>query len=233
MSAPFPAGATDTLNVLVKTPGLTQGTTITGSANVTSTNASSQSSSLTGVNVVVVPQGVAAVAVPSVAIASSKKKPSTHLPAKTTLTLPKKVPAAGPLDGPDVNPLAKVKGPPVSITLQALAGSQDPELCPPSAGGCEGDIVDIEGNFGPYTSTATPISAVIEIFYGSSVPSGHIYFQDSASATPELLPACVKTSGHYNTPCRDGTEQIVGASGKKSSEDIVFFTGGDPLVGRR
>jgi hypothetical protein len=226
-------GSTDTLNVLVKTTGLAQGTTITGTAHVTSTNASSHSSSLTGVNVVVVPQGVAAVAVPSVALASSKKHPSVHLPAKTTLTLPKKVPVMGPIERQDVNPLAKVKGPPVSVTLQALAGSQDPELCPPSSGGCEGDIVEIEGNFAAYTSTATPVSAVIEVFYGSSVPSGNMYFQDSASATPELLPACVKTSGHYNTPCVDGPEQIVGASGKKSSEDTVFFTGGDPLVGRR
>jgi hypothetical protein len=60
-----------------------------------------------------------------------------------------------------------------------------------------------------------------------------MYFQDSASTTTELLPACVKTGGHYNTPCVDGPEHIVGASGKKSSEDTVFFTGGDPLVGRR
>jgi hypothetical protein len=225
-------GDTKSLNVLVKTTGLPQGTMITGSANVTSTNASSQTASLTGVNVVVVPEGVTAVAVPTVALASSSKKPSIHLPAKTTLTLPKKVPVMGPND-PDVSPFAKAKGPPVSVTLEALASSQDPELCPPSAGGCEGDIVEIEGNFAPYTSTATPISAVIEIFYGNSVPSGHIYFQDSASTTPELLAACVKTSGHYNTPCVDGPEQTVGASGKKSAEDTVFFTGGDPLVGRR
>ena len=82
----LPGGTTKTLNVLVKTTrACTQGTTITGSANVTSTNASSQASSLTGVNVVVVPQGVAAVAVPNVSLASSKKKPSAHLPAKTTL----------------------------------------------------------------------------------------------------------------------------------------------------
>jgi hypothetical protein len=77
------AGTIKTLNALVKTTGLAQGTTVTGFANVTSTNVFSQSSSLTGINVVVVPQGVAAVAVPSVALASSKKKPSVHLPAKT------------------------------------------------------------------------------------------------------------------------------------------------------
>lgn len=227
-------GATKTLNVLVKTTGLAQGTTITGSSNVTSTNASSQASSLTAINVVVVPDGIAAVAVPNVALSSSPKKPSSKLPAKTTLTLPSKVPVAGPIGaGGDLGPLAKTNAPPESVQLQALAGTQDPELCPPSAGGCKGDIVEIEGNFAAYTSTATPISAVIEIFYGASVPAGSMYFQSSAGSAPELLPACVKTGGHYNTPCVDGTEKIVGKTGKLSTEDTVFFTGGDPLVGRR
>jgi hypothetical protein len=230
----LPEGATDTLNILVKTTGLPQGTTITGTSDVTSTNASSQSSSLTGVNVVVVPAGADAVAVPSVALSSSSKKPSAHVPAKTTLTLPAKVPAMGPFEvGSDVGPLAKVKGPPVSVTLEPLAGSQDPELCPAASGGCEGDIMEIEGNFSAYTSTATPISAVIEIFYGASVPTGSLYYQDAAGDTPVALPACVKTGRHYNTPCVDGPEQVIGKSGKKSSEDTVFFTGGDPLVGRR
>jgi hypothetical protein len=226
-------GTTKTLNVLVLTTGLAQGTSITGSANVTSTNASSHVSSLTGVNVVVVPQGVDAVAVPNVSLASSSKNPSHKLLAKTTLKLPSKIPAAGPFEGPNEGPLARVQGPPVSVTLVALAGSQDPELCPPASGGCEGDVVEMEGNFAPYTSTATPISAVIEIYYGSSVPSGHMYFQSSAGVAPSLLPACVKTGGHYNTPCVDGPQQIIGTAGKKSTEDTVFFTGTDPLVGRR
>jgi hypothetical protein len=227
-------GDTETLNVLVDTAGLPLSTTITGTANVTSTNASSQSASLTGVSVVVVKDGSAAVAVPSTPLSSSSKALSKHLRAKTTLTLPAKVPAMGPdLSNSLVGPLVKMKGPPVSVKLQALRGSQDPELCPPASGGCEGDIIEIEGNFAAYTSTAKPISAVIEIYYGSSVPAGHIYFQDSAGDVPTALPACVKTGGHYNTPCVDGPEQIIGATGKKSTEDTVFFTGGDPLVGRR
>ena len=44
--------------------------------------------------------------------------------------------------------------------------------------------MEIEGNFTGYTSTSKPISAVIEIFYGSSVPAGSMYFQDSAGADP-------------------------------------------------
>ena len=93
--------------------------------------------------------------------------------------------------------------------------------------------MQIEGNFASYTSTATPISAVIEIFYGATVPAGSMYFQSSAGTSPELLPVCVKTGGHYNTPCVNGPEQIIGKTGKKATEDTVFFTGGDPLVGRR
>jgi hypothetical protein len=60
-----------------------------------------------------------------------------------------------------------------------------------------------------------------------------MYFQSSAGATPSLIPACVKTGGHYNTPCVDGPQQIIGTAGKKSTEDTIFFTGTDPLVGRR
>jgi hypothetical protein len=225
----LPGGATRTLNVLVKTTGLAQGTSITGSANVTSSNAPSQSASLSAVSVVVVPNGATAVAVPNVALTSTTARLSVA-GAKSTLTLPKKVPVAGPLE---TGPLARVKGPPVSVTLVPLTSSQDPALCPPSSGGCEGDIMQIEGNFASYTSTAKPISAVIEIFYGASVPAGHMYWQSSASSTPTLLPACVLTGTHYNTPCRDGPEHVIGAAGKLGAKDTIFFTGGDPLVGRR
>jgi len=224
-------GATETLNILVETTGLAQGTAITGSVNVTSTNAASHSAALTAVNVVVVTNGAAAVAVPAAALASSTAKLSV-IGAKVTLTLPKKVPVMGPFEDSPLG-AGKVKGPPVSVTLAPLADSQDPELCPPSTGGCEGEITQIEGSFAAYTSMSKPISAVIEIYYGSTPPAGSMYFQDSAGATPSLLSACVKTAGLYNTPCVDGPEQIVGGSGKKSTEDTIFFTGGDPLVGRR
>ena len=113
-------------------------------------------------------------------------------------------------DGSDT----KMKSPPVSVTLQPLPGSQDPELCPPALGGCEGDIMSITGNFADYTSTADPIEVLVKIFYGSSVPAGVVYFQDTASSTPVLLPTCVKTNGHYNTPCVDGRERTVGTRRK-------------------
>ncbi len=221
-------GATKTLNVLVKTTGLAQGTSINGSANVTSSNAPSQSSSLSAINVVVVPNGTTAVAVPNVSLTSTTANLSVA-GAKSTLKLPKKV-VMGPFES---GPLTKVKGPPVSVTLVPLAGSQDPALCPPSSGGCEGEIMEIEGNFASYTSTSKPISAVIEIFYGSSVPTGHMYFQSTASSSPSLLPACVLTGVNYNTPCVNGPEQIIGKTGKLGAKDTIFFTGGDPLVGRR
>ncbi len=224
----LPAGATETLNVLVETNGLANGTSIAGSASVTSSNAPTQSSSLGAINVVVVQNGAAAVAVPTVPVKSLMGPLMESKPAKVRLTLPATVPTMGLFGGP-----GKTKGPPVSMTLQALPGSDDPELCPPVAGGCEGDIMEITGDFADYTSQADPIEVAVKIFYGASVPPGAVYFQDTASSTPELIPACVKTNGKYDTPCVDGRERTVGTAGSLSSEDTVFFTGDDPLVGRR
>jgi hypothetical protein len=228
----LPEGATDTLNVLVETNGLANGTSITGSVNVTSSNASAKSSSLGGINVVVVQNGAEAVAVPTVPVISLIGPLAESKPAKVRLTLPATVPTMG-LFGQTHGGAAKTKGPPVSMTLQALPGSEDPELCPPVAGGCEGDIMEITGNFADYTSKADPIEVAVKIFYGASVPPGLVYFQDTASSTPELLTTCVETGGKYNTPCVDGHERTVGTPGSLASEDTVFFTGNDPLVGRR
>ena len=225
------AGATETLNVLVKTTGQADGTSITGSVNVTSSNAPTQSSSLDAINVVVVQNGVVAVAVPTVAVKSLMGPLTGSKPAKVRLTLPANVPAMGPFG--QLFGAGKVKGPPVSVTLEPLAGSQDPELCPQSAGGCEGDIMEINGNFAGYTSSADPIAVVVKIFYGSSVPAGKIYFQDSASSAPVRLPACALTGGVYNTPCRHGAEKTIGTAGSLYTADTVYFTGNDPLVGRR
>jgi hypothetical protein len=230
------AGTSETLNVLVDTTGVVTGTTITGNASVTSTGgAPSQQASLTGLNVVVVPQGVTTVAVPSQPVSSTSKPLSKKLGAKVTLKLPAKVPKMGPFMTWDRDAMpfgATESGPPVSVTLEALAGPQDPVLCPPASGGCDGEIVEIEGNFSAYTSSATPISAVVEIYYGKTVPAGKVYFQAATNDTPKVLPACKKTAGSYNTPCLSAAT-VTGATGKKSAEDTVLFTGGDPLVGRR
>jgi hypothetical protein len=232
------SGDSETVNALVETTGLQQGTSITGSVNISSSNAGSESSSLGALQVVVITNGVEYVAVPNVAVSSTTKPLSHKRGSAVTLQLPKKVPAMVPsaaLMAKLGMPLGSgnVKGPPVSVQLQSLAASSDAELCPPNSGGCEGSIVQIEGDFSAYTSTKKPISAVVEIFYGSTVPAGTMYFQDAPSDTPIALPACVKTNKEYNTPCVDGHEQIVGSSSKKSTEDTIFFTGGDPLVGRR
>ena len=231
-------GDSVTLNVLAETTGLAEGTSIAGTVDVSASNASSQTSDLGEVDVEVVKSGAAAVAVPTIPVTSTTSRLSDKVPAKVTLSLPKKVPAMGPF-GPEVATGVtsfgggKVSGPPVSVTMQALAGSKDTELCPPSAGGCEGDIVEVEGNFSAYTSLSKPISVVVEIFYGSTVPAGSIYYQVSANDSPQKLAACVKTGADYNTPCVSGAEQIIGKTGKRSTEDTIFFTGGDPLVGRR
>jgi hypothetical protein len=223
------AGESETLNLLVETTDLAQGSTLNGVVFVKSTNAPTQTSTLDDVNAVVVTDGAVGVAVPSVSVRSSMSGISASVPGKVTLTLPATVPATGGFS----SNAAKVKGPLVPVTLLPIPGSQDPELCPPSAGGCEGDAVEIEGNFASYTSRSDPISAVIKIFYGSTPPDGSIYYQDAANDTPMLLPSCVKSGARYNTPCLNGPEKIIGASGNQSTVDTVFFTGGDPLVGRR
>ncbi len=231
------AGASVTINALVQTTGLPRGTTISGTVDVTSTNAATQSATLGALSVVVVQNGAVAVAVPTVEVKSTTAMLSGSVPGKVKLTLPRNVPVMGPfgsLQATGGMPFAgPVKGPPVSVTLQPLAGSQDPELCPPVSGGCEGDIVRAQGNFAAYTSRANPISIVVKIFYGSAPPAGSIYFQGAANDTPVLLSSCVKTGGLYNTPCVFGAEKILGTPGNQSTADTVFFTGGDPLVGRR
>ena len=224
-------GGSLTINALVETTGLAQGTAIKGTVDITSSNTPEQSSDLGTVNVVVVTNGVVAVAVPTVGLKSALGPLTDSNPAKVRLTLPAKVPAMGAFGQP--YGAGKVKGPPVSVTLVPLAGSQDPELCPQSTGGCEGDIMEINGNFAGYTSSADPIAVVVKIFYGSSVPAGKIYFQTSAGATPVRLATCVLTGGVYNTPCRFGAEKTIGTAGSLYTSDTVYFTGNDPLVGRR
>ena len=223
------AGATLTINALVETTGLAQGTSISGTVDVTSTNAPTQSSTLGTISVVVITNGSMAVAVPTVSLKSTSGALSDSVPAKLKLTLPAKVPAMGPF----AYGANKVKGPPVSVTLEPLDGSQDPEMCPTASGGCKGDIVEIEGDFSAYTSTANPISVVVKIFYGSTPPAGSIYYQVAANDTPVKLPKCVLSGGDYNTPCRKGAEKITGTSGNYSTSDTILFTDGDPLVGRR
>jgi hypothetical protein len=229
-------GDTRTINALVDTTGLAEGTSITGTVDVTSSNAGSQSSSLGAVSVVVVENGAVAVAVPKVAVTSTTAPLSDSVPSKVTLKLPRKVPVmSGPFEGAagHENGPASAKGPPVAVTLEPLASSQDPEMCPASSGGCDGDIVEIGGDFSAYTSTAKPISAVVKIFYGVTVPAASMYFQDSPNDGPQELTACLKTAGQYNTPCVKGKEKIIGSRGNLSTQDTIYFTGGDPLVGRK
>jgi hypothetical protein len=224
-------GGSLTVNALVETTGLAEGTSISGTVDITSSNAPGQSSDLGAANVVVVTNGVVAVAVPTVGVKSVLGPLTDTKPAKVRLVLPADVSNMGMFGLFDS--AAKVKGPPVSVTLQPLTSSQDPELCPESSGGCEGDVMEINGNFADYTSSADPISVLVKIFYGSSVPAGSVYFQSSASSAPVLLPKCVLTAGDYNTPCRHGAEKTVGTAPNLYTADTVYFTGNDPLVGRR
>jgi hypothetical protein len=232
------AGDSDTLDVLVNTTGLANGTTISGSATVTSTNAGSQATTLGAIGVVVIESGngTVAVAVPGKALLSTKKtlhqaraSVSLTLP-KAKITIKKKAGSGGPLASGTVTVLP----PPVAVTLESLAPAAEPALCPPTGSlKCEGNIIQVVGNFSLFTSKLTPIVAVVKFFYGTKVPAGTLYFLKPNGKTVDKLSVCKKTASGYDTPCLAVAEQDLGTAGNTYAEDTVYFTGNDPAMGRR
>jgi hypothetical protein len=235
------AGASDTLDVLVDTNGLPNGATITGSATVSSSNAGTQATTLGAIGVVVVESGdgTKAVAAPGIALVSTKAT-LKKAKASVTLTLPKakikvkkRVGEVGGT-GPSASGTITISPPPVAVTLESLAPSAEPALCPPTGSTkCEGDIIQVFGNFSLYTSKLTPIVAVVKFFYGTKVPAGGVYFLKPNGKTVDKLSACKKTASGYDTPCLFGAEQDLGTTGNKYAQDTVYFTGNDPAMGRR
>ena len=236
------AGATDTLDVLVNTAGLGQGTTISGSATVTSSNAGSKSTAFGPLRIIVVQggNGTAAVAAPGIALASTKAALS-KAKASVTLTLPKaKIKRAGRADQLALAPWAGttmlVNPPPVAVTLESLAASKEPALCPPTGSlKCEGNIVQASGNFSAFINKASPITAVLKFFYGKSVPAGKVYMLKQNGKSVLKLATCTKSASGYNTPCVFGKEVTGGTASADSlyAQDTVYFTGADPIMGRR
>jgi sugar lactone lactonase YvrE len=237
------AGASTTINVLADTAALAPGTQVSGSALVTASNATSRTASLGVFELVSVPNGAIAVASPGIPLASSSAPLSVAL-AEVTLKLPKtKIPApeSAPAAAPAGAAFAVASAarasrpttpPVVGVTLEPLASSTEPALCPPALGGCKGDIIQVQGNFSAYVNQAHPVSAVIEIYYGGSVPTGSIYMLKPSGAVVKLA-TCVKVGGGYITPCVKGKEKVVGSAGSLATEDTVYFTGNDPAMGRR
>ena len=232
------AGASDTLDVLVKTSGLFTGTAISGSATLTSSNASSHTTSLGQIKVIVIQSGnsTKAVAAPGIALPSTRR-PLKTAKASVTLTLPTKrikrsvAGRAGAMAG-----TASTSPPPVAVTLESLAPSTEPALCPPAGSTrCEGNIIQVVGNFSVYTNKKAPIIAVLKFFYGLRVPAGTVYMLKPNGKTVDKLRACVKSSTGYNTPCVEGKETIGGSAAHDSlyAQDVVYFTGVDPAMGRR
>jgi hypothetical protein len=236
------AGASLTIDVLVDTSGVATGATITGSATVTSTNASSQSTTLGPIAVLVVSKGTKAVAAPGIPLASTKLSLKASK-ASVTLQLPNQKitvkkksnagfqPAASPAAGTVV-----VLPPPVAVTLKSLAPSAEPALCPPTGSlKCEGNIIEAFGNFSAYTNKLYPISAVVKFFYGKKIPPGTIYFLKPNGKTVDRLYTCKKTVSGYDTPCVFGQEVTGGSAAHDSlyAQDTIYFTGNDPAMGRR
>ncbi len=237
-------GASSTLDILVNTGTLAQGTAITGSATVTSTNATTHSTTLSEIEVVVVQSGhgSTAVAAPGIALTSTKA-PLSKAKASVTLTLPKKkitVTKKATDRHAALSPLASgtvvENPPPVAVTFKSLAPSAVPALCPPTGSlKCEGNVMEAFGNFGVYTNNDDPIVAVVKFFYGQSVPKGSVYFLKPNGKKVDKLSACTKSASGYDTPCVEGKEQTGGSKTADDlyAEDTVYFTGNDPIMGRR
>ena len=53
--------------------------------------------------------------------------------------------------------------------------------------------------------------------------------------TVDHLAACKPVGGVYNTPCVEGKETTGGSAGHDTlyAQDVVYFTGADPAMGRR
>ena len=240
------AGHSATLNVLVGTNGLAQGTSIIGSAAFSSTNASSHTSFLGPIGVIVLQSGngTKAVAAPGIALASTKKALSSAK-AAVSLTLPtKRIKVANKVDTRAEEQAVAVSEagttseapPPVAVTLESLAPSAEPALCPPTGPTkCEGDIVQAVGNFSAYTNKKAPIVAVVKFFYGLHVPAGSVYMLKPNGKTVDKLSACKKTAGAYDTPCLAVPEKDYGQAAHDSlyAQDTVYFIGADPAMGRR
>ncbi len=238
------AGTSTTLDALVKTAGLVHGVAITGSAVVTSSNQTADSSlGSIGVTFVQSRLGTKSVAVPGVALFSTKSKLIT---AKTsiTLTLPKnKIKKSGAnreelmaLEVSRGSDVVSLPPPPVAVVLRSLAPSSEPALCPATGKlKCEGNVIQAVGNFSAYTNNQAPIVAVLKFFYGKTIPTGSVYLLGTNGRTVDKLTACKKTGTGYNTPCIEGPEQDLGSAAGDSryAQDTLYFTGVDPVMGRR
>ena len=74
---------------------------------------------------------------------------------------------------------------------------------------------------------------MVQFFYGSTIPKGTVYFLKPNGKTVDKLAACKKTSAGYDTPCLASKEKDLGTTGNKYAQDTVYFTGNDPIMGRR
>ena len=219
----LPAGASATVNALVGTSNLAAGTTISASATVSSPVTSTVDVTLGPVAVESTQEGNQSVAVPGVSDQSDSNPVSGGVPATVDLTLPR-----GRIT---TSTGSTVKPPPVGVSLQVLDPSAEPALCPPDNGGCEGQIVDIEGDFSAYTNAAHPMRAIIDIYYGDSVPAGSLYMLEPSGAVV-ALGRCLLSGGVFNTPCERGSQKVMGPPGALYVQEKVLFTGNDPAYGR-
>jgi hypothetical protein len=222
---PLPAIAphsSTTLSAVVRSDGLGEGTTISGSVRVDASAINSQFGTLG--TVLVTGCGSACVtgaATPGDPI-SSQPGPTTNAnPTKQIVTLPD---VAG--------------GPPVAVTLKSVnpgptTSTPDKQLCPTIGNKCGGQISVIGGDFSKYKDRAHPIRIQIVMHWTKPIPKGRI-LMTKLVGPPITLPKCAKKNGLYNTPCA-GVEVVSGSLARNNltTSDLILFVGTDPHIGRR
>ena len=122
------------------------------------------------------------------------------------------------------------------MTLESLAPSAKPALCPPTGTTlCERKIIQAVGNFSAYTNKQRSDRGRAQVLLRPEVPIGTVYMLKPNGKTVVKLVALQKDCHRYNTPCIEGPEQVLGSASLKTlyAQDTLYFTGVDPVMGRR
>jgi hypothetical protein len=228
---PAHASLSSPFRVFVTTNGVSSGSTITGHAVASATNAPGVTSALGAVSAVSCgTECVVGVAAPGDPFASSPTGPTPTDPTKQVIVL-----SSGEAGGPQL--------PTVTVTLSSIntTTTTDPNdhlLCPIAAGQthCSGQISSVTAEFGAYVNKKNPIRVTIIARWGASVPTGQILMEKSTGGDPIFLLPCVvdPTTREFNTPCV--LPEIVHGSAAASdltTYDTILFVGDDVHFARR
>jgi hypothetical protein len=245
--------------VFVRTDGITNGSTITGTAVAAAANANATApSSLGAVSVAacgdICTQGVAAAGTTFDSGSDQTTQQDVTLSSGLESLAhgvkfghPFRLRIVGLRDARVTFRPRLETNPSVKITLSSVnpltaTDPIDTNLCP-TPGTCVGEISGVDGDFAQYTNRTDPIVVVIIAKWGDTVPGSGIWMQKPAVnngplPAPIHLPACVinATTRAFNTACvlpEIIKSLTVNNVTTMTTYDTVLFTGNDPHFARR